>query len=86
MDYQLNVPAILRRAEQLFGHKEIVTRIPDKSFHRYTYADFVPALEAARAGAPQSLGLEDGDRVGDVRVEPLPAPRGVLGRCRPAGS
>ena len=34
------VPAILRRAEQLFGHKQIVTRRPDKSFHRYSYADF----------------------------------------------
>ena len=42
MDYQLNVPAILRRAEQLFAHKEIVSRLPDKSFHRTTYADFVP--------------------------------------------
>ena len=26
MDYQLNVPAILRRAEQLFGDCEIVPR------------------------------------------------------------
>ena len=41
MDFQLTVPAIMRRAEQLFGPKEIVTRLPDRSFHRYTYADFV---------------------------------------------
>ena len=40
MDYGLNIPSILRRGEQLFGRKEIVTRLPDKSFHRYTYADF----------------------------------------------
>ncbi len=62
MDYQLNVPAILRRAEQLYGRKEIVTRLPDKSFHRYTYADF--ARRARRlASALRELGVEDGDRV-----------------------
>ncbi len=63
MDYDLNVPAIVRRAEQLFGHKEIVTRNPDKSFHRYTYADFVPRSRRL-AQALRNLGLEDGDRVG----------------------
>ena len=62
MDYELNVPAILRRAESLFGRKEIVTRLPDKSFHRYTYADF--AQRARRlASALLKLGLKDGDRV-----------------------
>ena len=39
MDYQLSLPPILRRAETYFGDKEVVTRLPDKSFHRYTYAD-----------------------------------------------
>ncbi len=63
MDYDLNVSAIVRRAEQLFGHKEIVTRNPDKSFHRYTYADFVPRSRKL-AQALRNLGLEDGDRVG----------------------
>ena len=62
MDYQLNISAILRRAESLFGEKEIVTRLPDKSFHRYTYADF--AARARRlASALQGLGLKDGARV-----------------------
>ena len=63
MDYQLNVGAIVRRAEALFGHKEIVTRNADKSFHRYTYADFVPRSRRL-AAALRKLGLEDGDRVG----------------------
>ncbi len=40
-DYQLTLPTMLRRAEALYGPKEIVTRNPDKSFHRYTYADLV---------------------------------------------
>jgi len=40
MDYQLTLPTILRRAETLFSGKEIVSRLPDKSSHRYTYGDF----------------------------------------------
>jgi fatty-acyl-CoA synthase len=62
MDYQLNVPAILRRAEQLFADKEIVTRLPDKSWHRYSYADFAERAKRL-AVALRGLGLEDGDRV-----------------------
>jgi fatty-acyl-CoA synthase len=61
-DYQLTLPAILRRAEELYGLKEIVTREPDMSFHRYTYADFV-ARSKQLAVALGELGLQKGDRV-----------------------
>ncbi len=64
MDYQLNVPAILRRGEQLFGDREIVTRLPDRSWHRYTYADFAPRARRLAAALRNELGLKDGDRVG----------------------
>ena len=63
MDYQLNVPAILRRAEQHFGHKEIVSRLPDKTFHRFTYADLLERTRRLSA-ALRGLGLGEGDRVG----------------------
>jgi fatty-acyl-CoA synthase len=62
MDYQLTLPAILRRAETYFPGKEIVTRLPDRSFHRYTYADF-GRRSRQLAVALQALGLERGDRV-----------------------
>jgi fatty-acyl-CoA synthase len=39
MDYQLTLPALLRRVEAYYGGKEIVTRLPDKSFHRYTHGE-----------------------------------------------
>ena len=64
MDYQLNVPAILRRGEQLFGDREIVTRLPDRSWHRYTYAEFAPRARRLAAALRNELGLKDGDRVG----------------------
>jgi fatty-acyl-CoA synthase len=61
-DYQLTLPAMLRRAEYLYGPKEIVTRRPDRSFHRYTYADFVRRAKKL-AVALGELGLEKSDRV-----------------------
>src|SRR5579884_3800001 len=62
MDFQLTLPPILRRAETYFPGKEIVTRLPDKSFHRYTYADFGRRARQL-AVALRQLGLERGDRV-----------------------
>ena len=64
-DYQLTIPAILKRADQLYGKREIVTRRPDKTFHRYTYADFVSRAKKL-AVALEGLGIESGDRVGTL--------------------
>jgi fatty-acyl-CoA synthase len=58
-DYQLTLPAMLKRAEALYGPKEIVTRRPDKSVHRYTYADFVRRAKKL-AVALGGLGLQKG--------------------------
>ena len=62
MEYQLSLPPILRRAEMFFGDQEVVTRLPDKSFHRYTYKDMARRAKQL-AVALQKLGLERGDRV-----------------------
>lgn len=62
MDYQLTLPTILRRAESLFGDKEIVTLLPDKNIHRYTYSDFAVRSKKL-AVALQQLGISHGDRV-----------------------
>jgi fatty-acyl-CoA synthase len=64
-DFQLTLPYILRRAEQLYGYREIVTRRPDKSFHRHTFSDFVSRSKKL-AVALGALGLESGDRVGTL--------------------
>ncbi|MBX3411534.1 MAG: long-chain fatty acid--CoA ligase [Pirellulales bacterium] len=62
MDYQLTLPAILRRAEQLFAAREVVSRLPDRSSHRYTYADMVRRTKRLSL-ALNKLGIERGDRV-----------------------
>ncbi len=62
MDFPLTVNAILRRAEALYGPRTIVSRLADKSIHRYHYRDMV--LRAKRlALALQKLGVGVGDRV-----------------------
>ena len=62
MDMQLTLPMLLRRSEQYYGGKEIVTRLPDRTFQRMTYAE-AGRRARALAVALQSLGLERGDRV-----------------------
>ncbi len=62
MDYQLTLPTILRRAEAYYGEKEIVTRLPDKTFHRTTHGDACRRARALAVGLTQ-LGLKRGDRV-----------------------
>ena len=62
MDYELTVPTILDRAATLFPKRQIVSRLPDRSLHRYTYADMHRrALQLA--AALQGLGVGKGDRV-----------------------
>ena len=62
MDFQLTLPVIQRRAEEFFGAKEIISRLPDRSFHRYTYADFVRRAKQLTL-ALRELGVQPGERV-----------------------
>ena len=55
MDYQLTLPPVLRRAETFFGDKENVTRLPVRSFHRYTNADM--ARRAKQLGVKGTSGM-----------------------------
>ncbi len=62
MDYPLTLAAIARRAETLFGSRPIVSRRPDGTLHRTTYAE---CLRRARrlSAALHGLGVGPGDRV-----------------------
>ena len=84
MDFQLTLPHLLRRVETYFGDKEIVTRLPDRSFHRYGYRDMARAGEAARGRArePRPRARRPSR---DAVLEPLPAHGVLLRRSRAAG-
>jgi fatty-acyl-CoA synthase len=62
MDYPLTLSTIFRRAEAIYPRQEIVTRLADRSWHRYAFADFA-ARTRRLAGALRRLGIRPGDRV-----------------------
>lgn len=63
MSFPLTLTHILERCGKLHAKTEIVSRRPDGSIHRYTYADFYHRTHAF-ATALQRAGLKRGDRVG----------------------
>jgi fatty-acyl-CoA synthase len=62
MDFPLTLSHVLDRAARLFGSSQIVSRLPDKTLHRYTYRDF-HGRALGLGGALQRLGVKKGERV-----------------------
>jgi len=62
MDYQLSIPAIVRRAETLYPDRKIVSRRSDRTICRSTYRQVVDRVWRL-AVALQDLGVKTGDRV-----------------------
>src|SRR5258708_12148293 len=65
MDFPLTLPTLLERAAQLFARVEIVSRRPDRSFHRTNYGEFYRRARRL-ASALTKLGLQPGDRVASM--------------------
>jgi fatty-acyl-CoA synthase len=65
MDYPLTLRHILERSAKIYPAREIASRVPDGSMHRYTYRDFYHRVHRL-AHALQNLGIETGDRVGTL--------------------
>ena len=62
MHYSLTLSHSLERAGKFFPNAEIVSRRPDHTLHRYSYADLYRRARAL-AEALQGAGLKRGDRV-----------------------
>jgi len=62
MNFPLTLTHVLERAGRLFGDSEIVSHLPDRSVHRYTFADF-HRRACALAAVLQRFGLQKGDCV-----------------------
>ncbi len=65
MDFPLTLDTILRHAKTIHGQREVVTRLPDKSWHCYSYAEMAERAKCLSL-ALKGLGLEPGDRVGTL--------------------
>ncbi|MCY1033560.1 long-chain fatty acid--CoA ligase [Corallococcus sp. BB11-1] len=65
MDFPLTLTHILERARSYYATQEIVSRNPDKSLHRYTYADFHKRTSQL-ANALTRLGVKPGTRVASL--------------------
>jgi fatty-acyl-CoA synthase len=62
MPVSLSLNHLLERAGTLFGGNEVVSRLPDKSLRRHTYAQIYRRTRSL-ASALQKLGLQKGERV-----------------------
>lgn len=65
MEFPLLLPTVLERAGKLFKSTEIVSRLPDRSLHRYRYNDFYDRARAL-AAALQRAGIRKGERVASL--------------------
>ena len=63
MNYQLTLDRILEHGHRLYPHKKIWTKLPNGTFHHYTFADFYRRVKRL-ANVLESLGVTVGDRVG----------------------
>jgi fatty-acyl-CoA synthase len=65
MDYPLTLPHILERSAKIYPAKEIASRVPDGSIHRYTYFDFYRRVHCL-AQVLRKLEVQAGDRIGTL--------------------
>ena len=67
METPLTLDKLLGRAVDLFGDRELVTKRPDGSVHRYTYADAHDRI-CRLANALDELGVSPDGRVATVAM------------------
>ncbi len=64
MDYPLTTNAIIEYGNRVFPYKEIVSKLPDGTMHRYTYHDMYKRAKKLANALVNKLGVKHGDRVG----------------------
>jgi fatty-acyl-CoA synthase len=64
MQYLLTVPSILDHGNRVFPHKEIISILPDKTRHQYTYADLYKRSKQLRSALTHKLKVKKGDFIG----------------------
>jgi fatty-acyl-CoA synthase len=62
MDYPLTLTALLERVGRYASGVEVISRLPDRSLHRYTWGELYQRARKL-AECLQSIGMKKGDRV-----------------------
>jgi fatty-acyl-CoA synthase len=63
MDCPLTTHSILEYGNRVFPHKEIVSKLPDGSWHRYTYRDLYVRAKKLAHSLQHRYGVKPGERV-----------------------
>ena len=63
MHYPLTTNSIIEYGNRVFPHKEIISKLPDGSMHRYTFAAMYARTKKLAAALVNKLGVKAGDRV-----------------------
>lgn len=63
MNYPLTTSVIIEYGNRVFGHKEIVSKLPDGTWHRYKYADFYKRSKKLANALVNKLNIKHGERV-----------------------
>ena len=69
MDYPLTMTHFLLRAKTFFAAREVVSRLPSGTLHRYSYADYYVRTEKL-AKALLRLGVEPGNELRSAYEDP----------------
>ena len=63
MNYPLTTHSIIEYGNRVFPHKEIVSKMPDGSWHRYTNAEMYKRTKKLASALISQLDIQPGDRV-----------------------
>lgn len=63
MNCPLTVQSIIEYGNRVFPHKEIISKMPDGSWHRYTNAEMYKRTKRLASALINRLGIKPGDRV-----------------------
>ena len=63
MDYQLTIDRILEHGNRLYPYKQVKTKLPDGTLHKYSYRDLFKRVKRL-CNVLDRLGVQPGDRVG----------------------
>ena len=63
MNYPLTTHSIIEYGNRVFPRKEIVSKMPDGQWHRYTNADLYKRAKKLASSLVGQLGIQPGDRV-----------------------